>query len=75
MLRNTYLVHLTDATRVEEDPLGERGLPRVDVRRDADVADPLQRDDGSGRGALGGPAHADRPLKLTAQGGVNSSTV
>ena len=34
-----HLVDLVDATRVEEDALGERRLARVDVRRDADVAD------------------------------------
>jgi len=34
-----HLVDLVNSTRVKEDALGERRLPGVDVRRDADVAD------------------------------------
>jgi len=34
-----HLVDFVNSTRVEEDALGERRLARVDVRRDADVAD------------------------------------
>src|SRR5690606_3240315 len=37
------LADLVGATRVVEDPLGRRGLARVDVGHDADVADPLER--------------------------------
>lgn len=35
------LMNLCDPARVEEDPLGQRSLPRIDVSRDADVADSL----------------------------------
>jgi len=38
------LAHLVDAARVEEDPLGGRGLTGIDVRHDADVPQPLERD-------------------------------
>jgi hypothetical protein len=33
------LAHLMDPARVEQDPLGQGGLPRVDVGADADVAE------------------------------------
>src|SRR6185437_10929756 len=33
------LAHLPRDARIEEDPLGGRGLPRVDVRHDPDVPD------------------------------------
>jgi hypothetical protein len=33
-----------DLARVEEDALGERRLPRVDVGGDSDVADLVERD-------------------------------
>ena len=36
------LAHLVGAARVEEDPLGRRGLARVDVGHDPDVADALE---------------------------------
>ena len=39
-----HLVDLVDPARVEEDALGERRLARVDVRRDADVADAFEGD-------------------------------
>jgi hypothetical protein len=37
-----HLVHLVNAARVEEQTFGERGLARVDVGRDTDVADSIQ---------------------------------
>jgi hypothetical protein len=36
-----HLVNLVNATRVEQDPLGERRLAGVDVCRDADVANAI----------------------------------
>ena len=39
-----HLVDFVDAPRVKEDSLGERRLARVDVRRDADVADAFDGD-------------------------------
>src|SRR5439155_513344 len=36
------LAHLVGAARVVEDPLGRRGLARVDVGHDPDVADALE---------------------------------
>ena len=41
-----HLVNLVDAARVKEDALGQRRLARVDVRRDADVADAFEGDSG-----------------------------
>ncbi len=38
------LAHLVDAARVEEDPLGGRGLTGVDVRHDPDVSDLVDHD-------------------------------
>lgn len=35
-------VHLFDATGVEQDALGQRRLPAVDMRRNTNVPDPLQ---------------------------------
>ncbi len=34
-----HLAHFARHARIEEDPLGGRGLPRVDVRHDSDVPD------------------------------------
>jgi hypothetical protein len=34
-----HLAHLARDARVEQDPFGGRGLSRVDVRHDPDVAD------------------------------------
>ena len=39
-----HLAHLVDRAGVEKDALGRRRLARVDVRGDADVARPLQRE-------------------------------
>ena len=55
-----HLVNGADTAGIEEDPLGQRGLARVDVGADADVADPGEID-GHGlrpwlaRCAAGGP--------------------
>ncbi len=38
-----YLVHLRYSAGVVQHSLGQCGLPGVDVRRDADVPDPLVR--------------------------------
>ena len=38
------LAHLVGATRVVEDPLGRRGLARIDVGHDPDVPDAVERD-------------------------------
>lgn len=46
-------MHLCDPAGVEEHTLGQRGLPRVDVCRDADVADPLVGKDGRGAAPAG----------------------
>lgn len=50
---DAHLMHLRDPARVEEDALRQRGLPRVDVGRDADVADPLVGKDGRGAAPAG----------------------
>ena len=39
-----HLAHLVGAAGVVEDPLGRRGLARVDVGHDPDVADALERE-------------------------------
>ena len=39
-----HLTDLMDQAGVKENALGDRGLAGVDVRGDADVARPLQRD-------------------------------
>jgi hypothetical protein len=39
-----HLPHLVDAARIEEDALGRRGLARVDVGHDPDVAGLLERE-------------------------------
>ena len=40
---------LVDHARVKENALGERGLARVDVRGDPDIAGPLERERALGR--------------------------
>jgi hypothetical protein len=37
------LTDLVDHSSVEEDTLGERRLPGIDMRRDPDVSGPLKR--------------------------------
>jgi hypothetical protein len=37
------LAHLVGAARVVEDPLGRRGLARIDVGHDPDVPDAVER--------------------------------
>ena len=44
--------HAVDAARVIEDALGGRGLARVDVGDDADVAQELEAGPGLGRGLV-----------------------
>ena len=39
-------MHLVNSSRVEQNPLRERGLPRVYVCRNADVADLFHRQGG-----------------------------
>ena len=36
--------NLVDHARVEQDAFGERGLPRINMRGNADIARPLQRE-------------------------------
>ena len=38
-----YFAHLVDLARVEQDPLGRRGLAGIDVRHDADIACQFKR--------------------------------
>ena len=65
-----YLVHLVDATGVVQQTLGDRGLSRVDVSGDADVAHHLQLLFGTARrvqGDAGGPKLYDERKKLVTE--------
>ncbi len=58
-----HLAHLVGATRVIEDPLGRRGLARVDVGHDPDVPGALEREGclGCGHGRQITTCNARRP--------------
>jgi hypothetical protein len=40
-----HLAHPMQASRIEQDALGRRGLTGIDVRHDADVTEPRQWSD------------------------------
>src|SRR5437764_12212599 len=61
------LADLVAHPRIEKDPLGGRGLPRIDMRHDADVPAALERE-GAGHGeylvSAGACAPGDRMNEL-----------
>lgn len=64
-LPGPHLMNLCYPARVVEDPLGQGGLPRVDVSRDADIADSLVGEDPRGAGPTAVNKHLqDRGSKL-----------